>query len=117
MKNATEIEVYFDTAGNTVVGNYFTYATLDGAMRSKSVFHPHGYSIRCESSDFARLVEYVQLFGHCIKTLAAFQNACKLSGIELVKIPVISCGLCHCEQTLEGAKKAINFKILSAVAS
>ena len=79
------IEVYFSPKGNTVIGNYSAYKPLDVAMQSKSVFMPDGHFVKCELSDFARLVEHIQTFGNCIKTLAGFKKACELAGVELQK--------------------------------
>lgn len=80
------LEVYFNARGNTVIGNYSTYLKLDGAMQAKGVFSPVGYVIKvATNSDFSRLLEHVRLFGNCIKTLAGFDNACKLAGVEFVK--------------------------------
>lgn len=80
-----EIEIYFNKAGNTIIGDYARYTNFDRAMSAKNVFLPHSYSIRCAISDFERLVEHVQLFGHCIKALAGFNSACELAGIKLRK--------------------------------
>lgn len=78
-----EIEIHFSKSGNTVIGNYTAYVPLDKAMQAKSVFMPEGFKVRCALPDFARLVEYVQTFGHCIKTLTGFRKACELAGVSL----------------------------------
>ena len=78
------IEVYFKSTGNTIVGNYSAYMPLRLAMEKKAVFVPDGFAIKCELPDLHRLIEHIQIFGNCIKTLAGFKKACELSGVELV---------------------------------
>lgn len=83
-----EIEIHFAKNGNTIVGSYTEYRELDKAMIAKSVFLPEGHCVKGQLSDFRRLTEYVQLFGHCIKTMSAFQNACNLAGIAFERTAV-----------------------------
>lgn len=78
-----EILIYFEKAGNTIVGNYTAYSHLDKAMARKSVFVPFGHSVMGTKEDIARLTDYVGLFGHCIKTLAAFKKAVELAGCTI----------------------------------
>ena len=83
----TPVEIYFAQNGSTVIGDYSAYRHLDAAIAQKQVFTPHGYHLKCDGAELARLVENVSLFGHCIKTLEAFKKVCQLSGVELSKTP------------------------------
>jgi len=81
-----EITLHLHASGNTIVGGIWKdYVAFDKAVKAKSVFVPSGFVIKATNADFFRLVEYVQLFGNCIKTLAGFRKACNLAGISLEK--------------------------------
>lgn len=80
-----EIEIYFNRAGNTVVGCYTTYQPLDAAISKKNVFFPHGAFVKGSKSEILRLIENVQLWGNCIKSFAGWKKVCELSGVEFGK--------------------------------
>jgi hypothetical protein len=85
MQNTTEMEVTFNQAGNTIIGSYGEYAKLDKAIAAKNVFVPYGFTVKaCDALTFRSLVDHVEVFGHCIKTLAGFRKACQLSGAALL---------------------------------
>jgi hypothetical protein len=82
-----KIEVDFSRVGNTVVGNYFDYLSLDAAISKKllcnsGIMFPEGLFISGEKSDIARLADYVLTFGGVIKSKKAWENACRLAGVD-----------------------------------
>lgn len=92
------IEIHFNRAGNTVIGDYSVYAALDRAIEAKHVFRPFGWIVTGTPADISRLSEHVALFGNCIKTLTGFRRACELAGCILTEqnnTPASVCGLCR----------------------
>jgi hypothetical protein len=77
------IEIHFSPSGNTVIGSYSKYLKLLSAIEAKSVFLPNGHCIKGSLTDLARLVEYVCVFGHCIKSMNGWLKACELAGMEV----------------------------------
>lgn len=78
-------EITFNDGGlSTIIGNYSAYLELDKAINAKSVYRPVGRMLKCDLITLKTLVEHVQLFGHCIKTLKGFRKVCELAGAELI---------------------------------
>lgn len=78
---SSKIEIHFSKSGNTVCGNYFgAYRQLDAAIAAKKfISFPQGLKISGDETTIARLADNVLTFGNCIKTLAGWQSACRLS--------------------------------------
>ena len=96
------IVIYFSEQGNTIIGgeSHSVYKRFDDAMERKAVYLPEGCSIQAEDSDFRRLIEYVELFGHCIQTKEGFAHACKLADVQFFDAPECTkpygCTVCIC---------------------
>ena len=84
MSTTNPLEITFHKAGNTIVGGPFSlYRRIDSAITAKSITVPEGITVQGDIGTMTRLAQYLELFGHCIKTDRAFRHACKLAGVEL----------------------------------
>lgn len=80
------IEVTFNPAGNTIMGDYSTYRKLDEAITAKKhCMFPVGVTISGERSDILRLADHVLTFGNAMKTLKAWKRICELAGCQFRK--------------------------------
>lgn len=78
-----QIEITFNPAGNTIVGDYSVYKKLDEAMAAKKhILFPSGLTVAGDKSDILRLADYVLTFGNCLKSINNWKHVCKLAGVE-----------------------------------